>query len=224
MPPDAGNDVRLYVFDHNGTALDDLHLAYGSVEHIFSLLGLRCPTHDQFRNEIGANFMEDFYWRHGVPKSVSADDLNVVRRLYYQVRKGRARYRPDFAPLVQDLKRRKIHVAMCSAEVPEVLHAFLQEAGYLNLIGKDMVRGGASPSKAPFLKALAEELNIPPHRAVYVDDTDDGIRAGKEAGLMTIGFTHPTGYNSSQRIHAAGPSHFVADFKELKSLSYKLSV
>jgi phosphoglycolate phosphatase-like HAD superfamily hydrolase len=224
MPPDPGNDVRLYVFDDRGTALDDLQMGYGSVEHIFSLLGLPCPTKDQFRNEISPNSMEGFYWRRGVPRSVSAEDLEVVRKLYYQARKGRARYRPDFAPLVQDLKRRRIRVAMCSAETPEILHAFMQEAGCLELIGKAMVRGGAFPSKTPVLKALAEELNIPPHRAAYVDDTDDGISAAREAGLVTIGFNHPTSYNSSLRIHAAKPSHVVSDFKELKALSYRLSV
>lgn len=209
--------IRLLVFDNNGTALDDLHFAYGSVEMIFSVLGLPVPTKEQYRNEIGADFMQ-FYWSHGVPRDITGEQLNVIRKLYYRGCQNSVRYRDDFEMLLHACVVVGMRVGMCSAEIPDVLRGCLDRAGLNVHFKSGMVRGGAWPSKTPFLMELAEWAGVPREQCAYVDDTDDGICAAQDAGYFTIGFAHPTGYNSASRIHAAKPSLVVYSFEELRGV------
>ncbi len=215
--------LKLFVFDNNGTALDDLHLNYGSVEAIFAVLGVHCPTKEQFRNEIRANFMQ-FYWNHGVPRDITGEQLNVIRRLYYKARQETAHYRRDFPDLLRECQNTGIRVGMCSAEMPDVLQGFLERAGLYNLFPPDLVRGGAWPSKVPILTSMAQSSSLEPAECAYVDDTDDGISAAKEAGFYAIGFVNATGYNSAKRIHDAKPDLVINSFIELRRELSKLTV
>ncbi|MEK7637825.1 MAG: HAD family hydrolase [Patescibacteria group bacterium] len=212
---------RVFVFDNNGTGLDDLHVAFGSVEAIFAVLGLRSPNKDQYRNEIGADFM-DFYWRHGVPRDITGEQLNVIRKLYYRMRQNTAHYRPDFEPLLRYCESVGAEVGMCSAEIPEVLQGFLERAKLTQYFDANLICGGAWPSKTPVLASMAQRLGLHPSECVYVDDTDDGIKAAQKAGFFAIGFTNATGYNSARRIHDAHPDLVVSSFTELKRVLPKL--
>lgn len=216
---DGKKPLKLFIFDNNGTALDDLEtVAYPSVRQIFEAFLLPVPSLDEYRNEIGADFFK-FYLKHGFDELsyVTGDDLNKIRKRFYAVNRFNASYRPDFVPLIMELKRRGIRVAMCSAEIPEVLFGFLDRAGLLDQLDGDLIRAGAWPEKGPHLSQLVADLGLDPQEAVYVDDTEDGISAANGAGLKSIGFTHPTAYNSKGRILAANPTHTVESFTELQS-------
>jgi HAD superfamily hydrolase (TIGR01509 family) len=207
--------LRLLVFDNNGTALDDLHLAYASVGMIFQVIGLRGPTKDQFRNEIGAGYME-FYWRHGVPRRYTAEDLNPIRSLFYRHRIETAHYRDDLPPLLRACRKLGILTGMCSAEIPEVLQEYLTRAKLLESFSPGLICGGASPSKTPFLVSMAQQHGLAPTECAYVDDTEDGIRSAKEAGYYAIGFNNTTSHNSAERIYSAKPHLVVRTFNDLR--------
>lgn len=213
---------RLFVFDNNGTALDDLHVAFGSVEAIFSVLGIRSPNKNQYRNEIGANYMK-FYWDHRVPSDITGEQLNVIRKLYYKMRQDTVCYRSDFEPLLHHCVAAGVLRGMCSAEIPDVLQGFLERAKLTKYFSTDLIRGGAWPSKTPVLASMAQQLGLHPSECAYIDDTDDGIKAAKEAGFFAIGFVHATGYNSAKRIHDAKPDLVVSSFTELRRMLPKLT-
>ncbi|MBP6886146.1 MAG: HAD family hydrolase [Candidatus Pacebacteria bacterium] len=214
--------VGLVVFDNNGTALDDLHVAYGSVCEIFRAYGVEPPSLYSYRNEITADFMQ-FYWEHGIPRSVSGDELNVIRRKYYvdnmsAASNRQARYRRDFLPLLRNLRGELVQLAMCSAEQHVTLVDFLVGANLHRFFAPSMITGSAWPKKAPFLLELAGKAKISPQRSVYVGDTADDIEAAKEAGFIAVGFAHETGYNTERRLVKAQPAFLVDSFAELQDL------
>ena len=86
--------IKAVIFDYNGTLLDDLPVAYGSIREIFRRYNLPCPTPEQYRLEIGTNFME-FYYNHGFPRTTTAKELNVVRMEYYLDHFHEAKLRPE---------------------------------------------------------------------------------------------------------------------------------
>jgi len=197
--------IRLVVFDNNGTAYDDLHIAYGSVYAIFLVLGIPCPTLEEYRSEITADFMQ-FYWDHGVPRTVTGDQLNVIRKLYYQARIGKAKYRYDFCTTLEALRNAGFILGMCSAEIHSVLIDALVAESLHSYFEPDMIVGSAWPTKVPTLIALADKAGVAPEECAYVDDTTDGILAAKEAGYFAVGFVHETGYNPEHRILSANPN------------------
>jgi phosphoglycolate phosphatase-like HAD superfamily hydrolase len=211
----------MIVFDNNGTALDDLHLAYASMCAIFQVLNLRGPTKDQYRNEIGADYME-FYWRHGVPRHFTADDLNPIRKLYYRHRIDTVHYRKDFAALLQECRRVGILTGICTAEIATVLREFLTREKLLEYFQPDLLCADATPSKTTFLVAMAQARGLEPAECAYVDDSEDGIRSSREAGFYAIGFQSPTSYCGAERIHRAKPHAVVSSFDELRRLLPKL--
>ncbi len=212
--------LEAVVFDNNGTMLDDLSVAYGSVEAIFSVLNLLCPTRDQYREEIGSKFME-FYRRHGVTEHITAEQLNVIRKLYYGAHMNQAHFRPDLVPALHHCSRLGLRLAVCSAEIRSVLKSFLDRDGIAWHF--DVIRAEAWP-KGEALRGVVDAMGMKPERAAYVDDTEDGIISAREAGLRTIAFAHPTGYNSAERLRNQKPDYVVNDFGELRSLLSGLTI
>ena len=208
--------VRLVVFDNNGTALDDLHVAYGSVCEIFRSFGLEPPSQGTYRREITADFMQ-FYWRHGIAPTITGDELNVIRKRYYMDHMREAQYRRDFRTFIRFLKGEDVHRGMCSAEQHAVLIDFLVGENLHHYFPPQSIVGSAWPKKAPYLKRLAEEVGVDPTYCAYVGDTVDDMEAAHEAGFQAVAFAHDTGYNSESRLRKADPTFVVHSFSELQA-------
>ena len=206
--------LKAIIFDNNGTMLDDVHLAYGSVEAIFRLLNLPCPTRDAFRRD-GSNDIAGFCQQHGAPKHVTHEELDVVRKIYYDVHVAQAHYRPDLPNALGYFKTRGLKLAVCSAENDSVLKNFLTRAKLLDCF--EIVRSESRP-KAGALKEIVDRLGVRPDEAAHVDDTADGIAAAQSVGIRSIGFSHPTSYGLPQSLWAQKPDHVVNDFGELRRL------
>lgn len=206
--------LKVLMFDNNGTMLDDLHLAYGSVEEIFKLLRLPSPSKDKFRSA-GTNDVAEFCLRHGAPKSVTHEELDVVRKLYYNARLEQAHYRPDLKMTLDYCISKGLKLAVCSAEVDSVLRGFLERSNFADCFA--VVKSEARP-KAPALMEIVYQLSFRLDEAAYIDDSVDGMLAAKEAGVRTIAFAHPTSYALPQHLWAQKPDHVVNDFAELRRL------
>lgn len=205
---------RMVIFDNNGTALDDLEsVAYPSVRHIFESYGLQPPSLEVYRQEITGDFMQ-FYRRHGFDAlpEVTKEDLNNIRREFYDAHRYEAIYRRGFLPLLHELTRHGIIIGMCSAEIPMVLEQFLELNNLYDCFSPSRIVGGAWPSKAPYLARMVADEDLHPSQATYIDDTVDGLESAKAAGLQVIGFT--SGYESPKRLRAVA-SDTVASFEEL---------
>ncbi|MEK9180126.1 MAG: HAD family hydrolase [Patescibacteria group bacterium] len=195
---------RLAIFDWNGTLLNDLPAAYGAVVHIFQTVSpnLEPPTLEEYCNEITSKFM-DFYYAHGIPTSVSGDDLNNIRKPYYEEHSRTAKLNDGAREFLARCQELGLKNAMVSAS-PEDVEKTLAEFGVANLF--DKIRLKAWPKDAA-LRETVEYFGIRPEEAFYVDDTFDGITSAKNLGLWTIGFTG--GYNTRERILAARPNYAV---------------
>jgi len=209
--------LELLIWDFNGTMLDDQATAYGSVEYIFSLYNRPAPTRDRFRNLISGRFME-FCHDCGVPSWASADHLNVIRQDYYLARMNHVHFRPGITELITWSRTMQLKHAICSAEIKMILDTLIDRDKLRQLFEPDGIRAEAWNGKAVELREVCQRLGVACDRSAYLDDTADGITAAKEAGVLSIGFVHPTAWNTAQRIEAAKPNYVVHDFRELRIL------
>jgi len=74
------------------------------------------------------------------------------------------------------------------------------------------------PSTKPFLQA-SELLGVSPNDCVIIDDADDGIKAAKKIGAITVGVTW--GFNSHQRIYNTRPDFIAENANELYRIIVK---
>src|SRR3989338_9650719 len=121
---------RVVVFDFNGTLFDDLHVAYGSVQEIFRTYGLSCPTLEQYREEISADYMK-FYYNHGLSTKTTSAELNIIRNKFYKTSGESAQIRPDVKNTLYFLSALKVRVAIVSAESSTNLYRQLMRSGNL---------------------------------------------------------------------------------------------
>lgn len=189
--------IKVALFDNNGTLEDDLNLAYGSVVQICKTYGVSPPSLEQYRNEVGKNYM-DFYYNHGIPREVSADELNKIRKEYYEENSNEAGFRPDAIEVIEELGWMGIKTGIVSAEVESILIPKLHRAGFVPLVKEEYIRAGIYGSKVPALLDMCAKMGVKPQEAIYVDDMADGCIAAEKAGLFPVGFG--SGYNSPERL------------------------
>ena len=192
---------RVVVFDFNGTLFDALHVAYGSVQEIFRVYGIPCPTLEQYREEIGASYME-FYYNHGFPRTTTGDELNVIRNKFYKTNGGSAQIRPDVIRTIDDLSsQQQICLAIVSAETSTNLYKQLIRCSNLQR-SFDFIKAEAwgSQGKEKALLQVSEVFGTEPGDMIYVDDSVDGLTSAKNVGVVPVALTNPTGYHSSDRL------------------------
>lgn len=191
---------RVVVFDFNGTLFDDRHVAYGSVQKIFETYGLPCPSLGQYTEEISANYME-FYYKYGLPRTATDNDLNVIRNKFYKTSGESAKMRPDVWVTLCHLKFFNIRTVIVSAETETNLFRQLIKENNLQR-SFDLIKAEAwgHRGKEEALLRVAEIFGEEPQRILYVDDTVDGLTSAKNIGVVPIAFTNPTGYHSKNRL------------------------
>jgi phosphoglycolate phosphatase len=206
---------KLAIFDWNGTLLNDLKLVYESVVAIFKAYQLPPPTLDEYRNEIEADFMK-FYRAHGMPAHVTGEELNAIRKQYFQEHWQEVELQSGARQLLQLCRDLRIPITIVSGEMKEVLEDRLRQFSLAPLVNR--VRGGAR-DKEHALADMLDTFKVDPEDTFYLDDSHDGITAAKHTGIFTIGFTG--GYYSPQRIVLAKPDKFVHALQDASTILLK---
>lgn len=206
--------LLMVICDWNGTLLDDLGLVYASVLEIFSTYGISPPSLADYQAEITSDFMR-FYHGHGIPSGATAQDLNAIRKQFFEKRWDDVRLHRNADEFLVLLEQLHLITGIVSAEVDTVLKKRLEQFNIFRYF--DRVIGNAW-DKERALKEMLETFHFLPEEVAYVDDTFDGLMAARNVGILPIGVTH--GYNTPGRIFAAQPDErYVArSFSDLKRI------
>jgi len=222
MFPWRGMSTKTIIFDLNGTLIDDLHISYGSVKEIFRVYGKPCPTFEQYREEVSADFMK-FYYRYKLPITATKDDLNAIRGKFYKSHEIGARLRPGAHRTLEWLNK-FFYVAIVSAEITTNLYRILIENGIQKNF--DFIKPEAGANKSKALLQASEIFGCAPQDMMYVDDTVDGLESAKTVGVVPVAFANPTGYNSERRLLEVTDLDIseIGEMKELLELQRRLQV
>ena len=210
---------KLALYDWNGTTLNDLDLGYKCMVETFQMLGgiERPPTFAEYRQGLDNSRFADFYYRHGLPRTVSPEEINEFLYAFYRkmLKCNALRLHDGAQSLLLYCRSQGIPNVMVSASkdnVPRYL-SFLGIRDYFHAL---KLNGSNGWHKGIGLKEALEEFGVAPEEAFYLDDTFDGIQSAKQLGIVSVGFTK--GFNSEERIRAAGPDHIVHSLFEVIDL------
>lgn len=199
------------IFDWNGTLLNDLSLVYGSVKAIFENYNLKPPSLNVYREKITSQFV-NFYHNEGIPKTATGDDLNKIRKEYFEKHKNEVELSKNAVLTLITLKAMGLQTAIVSGEMAGYLNTRLPQFKISNLF--DKVRDGAYNKEEAFVETL-DFFGVKAEESFYVDDTEDGIKAAKNIGIKTFGFIHPNSYHSAERILTAEPDYPIYDLSKI---------
>ena len=214
-------ELRLVVFDCDGTLVDSQHMIFEAMRRAFDGLGFVCPDKDRVRQIVGLNLIE------GIALLAPELDDEAHARIA-------AGYKASFREIRQTPARRE-------PLFPGIYDAIgaISQAGYLLGIATGKSRVGLAATLevhelAPFFTTLQtaddapgkphpgmleramEETGIAPENTVLIGDTVFDIEMAGHAGVAAIGVSW--GYHPSEDLRRLGALTIAEHGEELPGL------
>ncbi len=181
--------VRAVIFDMDGVVVD--------TEQYFKRLtpGFMRRLVPDFRDEDLAkvtgksnrefyNLLVQQYGYAGTYEEFFAESTKFVEQIYREL----CALTPGVRPLLASLRQKGLRIALASS-APKQWVAWMLDRFQLSfdaVVSSDDVDGRAKPAPDIFLEA-ARRLGIAPANCVVVEDSTNGIKAARRAGMLVIG-------------------------------------
>ncbi len=215
------------IFDCDGVLVDSEVLAIRGERSVLTEMGLTYSPEDYVRKFVGlhdAAFFDmlrtDYREVLGVDAPVDFDE---------RVLEGRRRERASLtvvagaAEALTTARRVFDSIGVASSSRAHFLKSKLERTGLFDLAAPhiysaDLVANG-KPSPDIFLYT-AEKIGVAPEKCLVIEDSENGVKAGRSAGMTVWGFLGGghcyDGHGG--RLCGAGAKRTVADFSELVSV------
>ena len=111
---------------------------------------------------------------------------------YFRIAKGKLKPFPGVKELIKQLERSKLKLAIASSSTREKLEFTLREVGLFGRFGVVVCAEDvhhAKPHPELYLKA-AKALRLKPRECLAIEDTSQGIRSAKSAGMVCLAVTN----------------------------------
>ncbi len=199
------------LFDWDGVLLDSLGAAFNVYNKIFTRIGTKLLTKEQFLEVQSPNWY-DFYVKVGLPTSLWKEVDGEWLRLYEE---ESPELHADARRCLDSLKNVGLKLALVSngsrSRVESELAKFgLRPSFQAVLLGEK--REELKPSPVMLERAL-EAIRVRPQGAVYVGDSPADIQAAKSAGVPS--FAIARGPIQNERLRKESPDRVFSGLTEM---------
>ena len=181
------------IFDMDGVLINS-ETFYSEMEQVhFKMLGLNIPHEEHVTYQGTAT---DEMWRtikekHGVPHSLE-ELVEMTGSLTIPAFQEMEEIplMPKIKDLLELLKGKNIPLALASSSYPEVIDIVLDKSGlrkYFPVTVNSKMVGKSKPAPDIFLLA-AKLLGVDPGECIVIEDSTNGIRAARDAGMYCIAY------------------------------------
>ncbi len=207
---------HLAMFDWNGTLFNDIDVAYKTTIHVFGQIAphVKIPTLEEYRHEFSALQIMEYYYRHGVERTLTEEKLCELWEAHYEATCGSTCLTDGAVELLTFFEQCNIPTAIISA-APEGTIKHVRRLGIESLVYKMHF---CAKNKEMAILEMLDLCHVHARDALYVDGTSDGIEQAKRAGVATFGFTG--GYNSPERIWQVKPRHVINSLDYVRTIAY----
>jgi phosphoglycolate phosphatase len=213
-----GADLRLVVFDVDGTLIDSQHLILAAMAVAFDRAGHPLPAPEAVLGVVGLSLPEAMAALAAHLPEAETLALAEHYRASFVAGRGDAAEAPLYPGARAALERLEADpgtlLGVATGKARRGLDHVLAHHG----LGRFFVTAqtaDAHPSKPhpSMLLAALSETGVAAERAVMVGDTEFDVRMGRAAGMATIGVAW--GYHPRARLEAAGADAIIDDFDAL---------
>ncbi len=178
------------VFDMDGVIVDTAPQHFAAWRRLLAEIGYEL-NEEEFRVTFGKRNREIL--RHILGDELSehqVEELGHKKEKYYRsLVRGKVKAAPGFIPLLKEIRKNSLKVAVGTSAPQENVELILDELGITNQLdavvtAEDVERG--KPDPGVFLLA-AQRCDVEPEKCVVFEDAVAGIEAAKAAGMRCIG-------------------------------------
>jgi HAD superfamily hydrolase (TIGR01509 family) len=185
--------LRAVIFDMDGVIIDSQPYHFAVEEKIFRELGF-AVTEEESHSFVG--MAGDRMWlyvknKYGLRQSLKElVEYDNRIRIDYFASLAKVTPIPGIVDLLDELNRNNIKIALASSSSVEVIEIFISKSGlkhyFQQIISGDFVEKG-KPAPDIFIHT-AQALQEAAADCVVIEDSANGVKAAKLAGMKCIGF------------------------------------
>jgi len=188
----GGSKIEALVFDMDGTLVDSEHLHYKSWKETLARKNVEKFPYDDFVAYVGASneqLAEDYVLSERIP--VTVDELVHQKQLIYLEMIAGIELLPGVRKTVEQFHG-TLRLAVASSshliELDRILETLGLSECFEQVVGGDMVRR-KKPDPEIYLKTCGL-LGLKPSSCVAFEDSETGVVAAKNAGMLTVAIPH----------------------------------
>jgi len=214
--------IEAIIFDMDGTLVDTEPFNTEIERRQFSLNNLKISD-EEHQKYLGV--ASDAMWREitfNHQTALSVDELidqNHTESLRYFSELEQIPVMPHLVDLLEKLQGKNFEMAVASSSTPEIIDLILTKTDlkkYFRVIVSAQEAGKSKPEPDVFLLA-AKKLGIDPANCLVVEDSPNGIKSAKAAGMICVAYEGP-GANSLKLQEA---DSIIQDYSELELIIIK---
>jgi HAD superfamily hydrolase (TIGR01509 family) len=188
--------LRAVIFDMDGVLVDSEPYHHQAESRIFDALGITVPDDERrfFVGMSGRKMWEMIKDRHA--PDMSMEELlgfDRAQRLVFFRSIGSIPPIPGVVRLMEGLRAHGLKIGLASSSIMELITLITGAAGigkYFDILvsGEEVEHGKPAPDI--FIRA-ATLLGVGARECVVIEDSENGVRAAKAAGIACVGFDNP---------------------------------
>ena len=186
--------ITTIIFDMNGVITDDEEIHELATQRIFSAIGFDVTPeiYREFclgRTDVAA--FKDIFEQFGIEGQNLEDLIELKSTQYQQLIAGNLKTYPGITKLIKDLHQ-KYPLALTSSSTFEEVQTVMDALNIGNLFevlvtSRDVIHG--KPHPEPYL-LTAEKLNVPFNKCLVIEDSENGVKSAKSAGMKCIAISN----------------------------------
>ncbi|MEJ2221471.1 MAG: HAD family hydrolase [Desulfobacterales bacterium] len=214
--------VAAVIFDLDGTLIDSIDIYFSIVEKALERLNLPEVSRSRI---LAAAESEDFKWELVLPQDVLNRKEEIIDEAWAVINEIAPQMFADNLDLIQGaggivekLSSDGLKIGLVTSTQRRYLETKMQPLKNVGvdtlfevIITSDDVEN-RKPAPDPLI-ACARRLDLKPGNCVYVGDTATDIKAGKAAGMRTVGVL--TGFDDYEALETENPDAIVNDIQNL---------
>jgi HAD superfamily hydrolase (TIGR01662 family) len=219
--------VAAVIFDLDGTLIDSIDIYFTIVENALKRLNLPAVSRNQI---IAAAESEEFKWELILPQEVLSRKEEIIDETWAVINEIAPQMFADNLELilgaeriVESLSSNGLKIGLVTSTQRQYLETKMQplkNAGvdtlFEAIITADDIEK-RKPAPDPLI-ACAQQLELKSGGCVYVGDTTTDIKAGKAAGMRTIGVL--TGFDGYETLETENPDAIIESVRNLMEVIY----
>jgi beta-phosphoglucomutase len=198
-----GNMLRAVIFDFDGVITDSEVLHLRAFNRSLVPFGIEIATKDYYQNYLGFSDFDCYkaLIEKGLLKIDESQIPDIIKkksRIFEELTRAEGRTIEGVHDFLKMLDENKIPMAICSGSLLVEIELMLDEAKlrhfFTAIVSAEQVKKG-KPHPEGFLLSL-RKLNDVCHRpiaaadCVVIEDSQWGLKAGKDAGMHTVAVTN----------------------------------